>query len=266
MPLLIILSITSRWQAFSTVGGSFSLSRTPVPQWCCDVGFLKPCCARLWNAFPLKGLLKANTSAITIISLFPKPGNAGRQYSATQADMWWLPQTKAWHSPPPLTHVTGLPEAITPTAQCEVWETPITTNKIKGNPLLSPNTSLSLSLLLPLSLSHSLFHSLSLSLSHLSSEIMTPFEWLWKIYSFKFKSLCAAKMASQMGDYYTSLKMPSDFTILSLDEVLSNDCCNDSRNGLKGCVITSQQHPRCWSVLRHLFTSQISLVFRNLVT
>ena len=97
---------------------------------------------------PIKAILKASTSSITIISLKPVPhrptcGGCHKQRHGTLL---------------PNRHGYGLclPGAITPAAQCEVYEAPITANKIKANTLCS---------LKHLSLFPSLFPSLSPSLS-----------------------------------------------------------------------------------------------------
>lgn len=161
-----------------------------LPLWC---WLPRPRCSCLWNAFPLKGIFKANASAITIIS--PQPSLHTQELgTATQADMWQLPQTKAPLLSSPFLFPKS-PHVYRPACQGQlhpqpsVWglaETPITTNKIKANALSHRTTykhaytcvmCVCVQTVCPLSP-----HPASPSLAH--SEIITHFEWLWKIYSF----------------------------------------------------------------------------------
>ena len=160
MPLLIILSITSRWQAFSTVGCYFSLSWTPVPvvQWC---WFPETLLRSPVKCMPIKRPFKSQHQCYNDHLPFSQAWECRQAVQGHTGRHVVTATNKGMALSSPLTHVTGLPEAITPTAQCEVWETPITTNKIKGNthsPLpqhlsLALSFTPTLSLFLPLSLS-----------------------------------------------------------------------------------------------------------------
>lgn len=130
--------------------------------------------------------------------------------------MWRLPQTKAPHFPPhssslSLHMVTGQPARgnYTHSPACEVLQRPqsqLTRSRLTPYRMHNRHKHLHMCMqtVCPLSL-HPTSLSFSVSFSLLArSEIITHFEWLWKVYSFFFKSNKNNRVTIMLSDVAVS--------------------------------------------------------------
>ena len=176
--------------------------------------------------------------------------------------MWRLPQTKAPYSPPhssclSLHMVTGRPARgnYTHSPVCEVSQrpqSPLTRSRLTPYHMLSVQTHLHVhaNSLSPLSSSNlplppSLPPPRSLTLAR--SEIITHFEWLWKVYSF-FKSNKNNRVTIMLSDVAVSFHCKSPSSRLCLGDTATQMHPHVSLLYMKHIRNGDETH---WNLQRH---------------